>query len=209
MKVNIDYSLYLVTDRGILNGRSLEDAVEQSILGGTSIVQLREKDASSLEFYKIALSVKKITDKYNVPLIINDRVDIALAVDAAGVHVGQTDIPPQIVRRIIGLNKILGVSTQNVEQAIKAKEAGADYVGVGAIFPTTSKSDAKVVTINELKAIKNNIDIPVIAIGGINERNVKTLSETEIDGIAVISSILEHENIRTKSEYLLSLFKSR
>lgn len=197
MKNNVDYKLYLVTDRDILAGRNLESAVEEAIQGGVTLVQLREKDITSLEFYNMALRIKRITSQYNIPLIINDRLDIALAVDAEGVHLGQRDIPCVIARKIIGENKIVGVSASTLEEAKKAEKDGADYIGVGAVFPTSTKQDARDVSIDLLKEIKQSVAIPVVAIGGINEDNVSLLKDTNIDGIAVVSAILGKKDIKS------------
>lgn len=193
--MRVDYSLYLVTDRGILGDKSIVDAVEEAIRGGVTIVQLREKEESSLEFYNIAKVVREITNKYNIPLIINDRVDIAMAVNAEGVHVGQSDLPIAVVREIIGKDKIVGVSASNMELALKAEMEGADYIGVGAVFNTTTKLNTNEVTIESLKKIKESINIPVVAIGGIGRSNVYKLQGTKIDGVAVISDILGSVNI--------------
>jgi thiamine-phosphate pyrophosphorylase len=206
MKNSVDYTLYLVTDRGLLQGRSLEKAVEEAILGGVTLVQLREKDIDTRDFYNIALKIKAITSKYNVPLIINDRVDIALAVDADGVHVGQSDMEAKIVRKLIGEEKIIGVSARNLDEAMEAEKQGADYLGVGAIFGTTTKKDAKNVSIEELKRIKSTVSIPVVAIGGISKENVSLLKDTGIEGISVISAILAEENIKEASKNLKHLF---
>lgn len=203
--MNVDYTLYLVTDRSFIKDKSLDKAVEEAILGGTTLVQLREKDVDSLDFYNEALKVKEVCKKYGVPLIINDRVDIALAVEADGVHVGQSDLPCSIVRNIIGADKIIGVSTSSVEEALKAQEDGADYVGVGAVFPTTTKDDADSVTIEELSNIKKSLNIPVVAIGGISENNITKLKPANIDGVAVISAILGKENITEAAEKLKKL----
>lgn len=200
MKENVNYSLYLVTDREVLKGRDLFLSVEQAIQGGVTLVQLREKDISSLEFYKIALEVKNITDKYNVPLIINDRLDIAMAVDAAGVHVGQSDLTCEVARKILGDNKIIGVSTVTVEESIAAEKDGADYIGVGAMYSTQTKIDARLVTIETLAKIKQSIHIPVVAIGGINENNFIPLKNTGIDGLAIVSAILGKENIKEAAQ---------
>ncbi|MBZ4667555.1 MAG: thiamine-phosphate pyrophosphorylase [Epulopiscium sp.] len=197
MKNNVDYKLYLVTDRDILAGRNLESAVEEAIQGGVTLVQLREKDITSLEFYNMALRIKRITSQYNIPLIINDRLDIALAVDAEGVHLGQRDIPCVIARKIIGENKIVGVSASTLEEAKKAEKDGADYIGVGAVFPTSTKQDARDVSVDLLKEIKQSVAIPVVAIGGINEDNVSLLKDTNIDGIAVVSAILGKKDIKS------------
>ncbi|WP_186430606.1 thiamine phosphate synthase [Clostridium sp. BSD9I1] len=204
-KKNVNYTLYLVTERSFIKDKSLDKAVEEAILGGATLVQIREKDVDSLDFYKEALKVKKVCKKYDVPLIINDRVDIALAVDADGVHVGQSDLPCSIVRSILGAEKIIGVSTSNVEEALKAQEDGADYVGVGAVFPTTTKDDADSVTIEELSNIKKSLNIPVVAIGGISENNITKLKPASIDGVAVISAILGKENITEAAENLKEL----
>jgi thiamine-phosphate pyrophosphorylase len=200
MKRNVNYGLYLVTDREVLKERNLCLSVEQAIQGGVTLVQLREKDVSSLEFYRIALEVKNITDKYNVPLIINDRLDIAMAVDAAGVHVGQSDLTCEVARKILGDKKIIGVSTATVDEAIAAEKDGADYIGVGAMYLTQTKTDARSVTIETLAKIKQSINIPVVAIGGINENNFIPLKNTGIDGLAIVSAILGKENIKEAAE---------
>jgi thiamine-phosphate pyrophosphorylase len=200
MKRNVNYGLYLVTDREVLKERNLCLSVEQAIQGGVTLVQLREKDVSSLEFYRIALEVKNITDKYNVPLIINDRLDIAMAVDAAGVHVGQSDLTCEVARKILGDKKIIGVSTATVDEAIAAEKDGADYIGVGAMYLSQTKTDARSVTIETLAKIKQAINIPVVAIGGINENNFIPLKDTGIDGLAIVSAILGKENIKEAAE---------
>jgi thiamine-phosphate pyrophosphorylase len=196
MKNNVNYSLYLVTDREVLKGRDLCTSIEEAIQGGVTLVQLREKDLSSLEFYKIAIEVKSITDKYNVPLIINDRLDIAMALDAAGVHVGQSDIPCEIARGILGEDKIIGVSAATLGEALAAEKAGADYIGVGAMYSTQTKTNTRAVTIDTLSKIKKYAGIPVVAIGGINENNFEPLREAGIDGLAVVSAILGKEDIK-------------
>ena len=203
MKNSINYSLYLVTDRDVLKGRDLCKSVEEAILGGVTLVQLREKNISTLEFYNIAISLKKITDKYNIPLIINDRLDIALAVDAAGVHIGQSDIPGEITRKLLGKDKILGISASTLNEAIKAQMDGADYIGVGSIFQTSTKNDADSVSINDLKVIKEKVSIPIVAIGGINKENIKLLKDTNINGVAVVSAILGKENIKEEAKMFL------
>jgi len=170
MKPEIDYSLYLVTDRGLMTTPTLEEAVEQAIDGGCTLVQLREKNASSREFYRSAVSVKKVTDRRGVPLIINDRLDIALASGAAGVHLGQSDLPAAAARRVLGPDKIVGVSASTPAQAEAAQAAGADYLGVGAMFPTGTKTDADIISMEELKKIRAAVSIPIVAIGGINLR---------------------------------------
>ncbi len=204
---NIDYSLYLVSDRNVLNGKDFIKSLEEAILGGVTLIQLREKNANSLEFYELAVKVKELTAKYNIPLIINDRLDIAMAVDAEGVHVGQNDMPANIVRNILGEDKILGVSVSTLEEAKKAVDDGADYIGVGALFPTDTKVDANSVSLDQIKSIKQNINIPVVGIGGINEFNIKSAMDTGIDGVAVVSAILGKENIKEASENLKEISK--
>lgn len=205
--MNINYKLYLVTDRYLLRGKELVETIEEAINGGVSIVQLREKDISSLEFFNVAKVVKEVTDKYNVPLIINDRIDIALAVDAAGVHIGQSDMPCNIARKILPKGKIIGVSVHSVDEAIKAKEEGADYLGCGAVFSTSTKSDVTTLSIDKLKKIKKSVDIPVVAIGGINENNISKLNGVGIDGVAVISAIIVKENPKKAAEEILEKMK--
>lgn len=189
-KNQINYSLYLVTDRGLLGGKDLVTTVEQAVRGGVTVVQVREKNLSSREFLEIALAVKAVTDKYKVPLIINDRADIALAVDAAGLHIGQDDLPLEAARKLLGVNKIIGVSTATLEEALLAQNQGADYLGVGAIFPTNTKDDADSVSLTQLQAIKGAVHIPVVAIGGINGDNLNSVVRTGVDGSAVVSAII-------------------
>lgn len=195
MKNNIDYSLYLVTDREVIGDRNIISCIEEAIIGGVTIVQIREKNTPTENFYKIAEKIKKITDKYKVPLIINDRLDIALAINADGLHVGQSDMPAEVARKLLGPDKILGVSAATMEEALKAQRDGADYIGVGAVFPTNSKDDARLVSLDLLSKIKKEVKIPVVGIGGINHENLVKTMETGIDGVAVISAILSKENI--------------
>lgn len=207
MKPNIDYTLYLVTDRELMSTENLEIAVQQAILGGCTVVQLREKDCSSLEFFQTAIKIKEVTDKYQIPLIINDRIDIALAVDAAGVHIGQSDIPANIARKLIGSNKILGVSASTFEEAIKAQENGADYLGVGAMFNTGTKTDAKITPIDELVQIRKHIELPIVVIGGINETTIPKFEGIGIDGIAVVSAIISKLDIKAAAQELKNMFR--
>ena len=204
---DIDLSLYLVTDNSE-NEKKFLKTIEEAILGGVGVVQIREKTAETLEFYNLAIKVKKITTKYNVPLIINDRVDVALAIDADGVHVGQSDMPCDITRKLIGENKILGVSATTIEEAKKAENNGADYIGTGAIFPTTTKNDAPSVTKKDLSDIANSINIPVVAIGGITIENANELKNTGISGLSVVSAIMNAEDPKKASEKLLNIFNS-
>lgn len=202
----IDYSLYLVTDRDLMSTPTLEQAVEEAITGGCSLVQLREKTSSSLEFFDTAIAIKQITDRYSIPLIINDRVDIALAVDAAGVHVGQSDIPAAVVRKIIGPDKVLGVSASTLSEALKAEHDGADYLGIGAMFATDTKIDAKLVTMAQLKKIKAAVNIPIVVIGGINETTIPQFDGTGIDGISVVSALISKKDIMSAARNLKELF---
>ena len=207
-KSNIDYTLYLVTDREILGNRNLEDAVEEAILGGVTLVQLREKNCSSLEFYNTAKNIKEITRKYNIPLIINDRLDIAQAIDADGVHIGQEDMPVDLARKILGQHKVIGVSAQTLEQALMAEEEGADYLDVGAIFNTTTKRDAiQDMGLKILKDIKVKVNIPIVGIGGIDHSNAKSVIQTGADGVAVVSCILKETDIRNSSKRLYDIVK--
>ena len=205
MKTNLDVTLYLVTDRRLMRAKTLEEAVEKAILGGCTMVQLREKEVSGAAFYGTACRVKEITDRYRVPLIINDRVDIALAVDADGVHVGQSDLQAGVVRQLIG-DKLLGVSAANIAQAVKAVSDGADYIGVGAMYPTYTKTDAVPVTIAELKAIRTAVSVPIVVIGGINEKTVSDLAGTGIDGLAVVSAVIAQDDISGAARRLVRLF---
>lgn len=196
MKPEINYKVYLVTDRKFMSTETLEEAVEQAIQGGVTLVQLREKECSSKEYYETALSIKKITDKYNVPLLIDDRIDIALAADAAGVHIGQSDIPCSIARKILGEDKIIGVTAKTIEQAVKAEKDGADYLGVGAVFKTGTKKDAINITMEDLKNIRKSVKIPITAIGGINKDRIKEFKGTGINGTAIVSGIIAQKDIK-------------
>ncbi|MDD4601808.1 Thiamine-phosphate synthase [bioreactor metagenome] len=202
-----DYRLYLVTDREIIGSKSFYASIEQAIDGGVTFLQLREKSISSREFYQLAQSVKKIAVRFNIPLVINDRLDIALAVDADGVHVGQSDLPVEVARQLLGPNKIIGVSASQVDEALAAEQGGADYLGVGAIFPTGTKTDARLVSLTELEKIKQIVNIPVVAIGGINEENAAAVMDTGIDGISVVSAILAKENTKQASAKLLEIIR--
>lgn len=206
-KMDVDYSIYLITDRELMSTKTLEEAVELSILGGCTVVQLREKNISSLEFYKIAISIKKITDKYHIPFIINDRIDIAIAVDCAGVHVGQNDIPAYKTRELIGKDKILGVSVSSTEEAVQAQADGADYLGVGAMYRTNTKQDAKIVERIELENIREIVKLPIVVIGGINEQTIPDFAGIEIDGLAIISAILSSKDIKSSTENIKKQFK--
>ena len=207
-KEDIDYSVYLVTDRRNKTDEEFLNIIEEAIKGGTTVVQLREKTASTKEFYDLALRVKEITSRYGVPLLINDRIDIALAIDSEGVHIGQDDMPADIAREIIGDDKILGVSASTVEEAKKAEIDSADYIGSGAVFPTATKDDADSVSKEELKEIVDSIDIPVVAIGGITVENAHTLKGSGIAGFSVVSAIMSAEDPKEASKKLKEIYFS-
>ena len=197
--------LYAVTDSHWLNGRTLHSVVKESLDGGVTFVQLREKQLDEAHFMEEAKDLQVLCREYNVPFIINDNVDIALAMDADGVHVGQSDMEAGDVRAKLGPDKIIGVSAQTVGQALLAQERGADYLGVGAVFHTDSKADAADISHETLKAITEAVDIPVIAIGGISKENVSELSGTGICGIAVISAIFAEKDIKNATKKLKKL----
>ena len=204
--MNFDYTLYLVTDRQLMSCDSLTEAVEQAILGGCTMIQLREKELSSLEFYNQAVAVKQVTDKYHIPLIINDRIDIAMAVQATGVHIGQHDLPAAAVRKVIGENMLLGVSASSIAEAIQAQQDGADYLGVGAMFPTGTKTDADSVSMEELQKIRAAVSLPIVVIGGINKGNAGRFKPMGIDGLAVVSAIIAQSGIKAAAAELKDLF---
>lgn len=206
-KSDVDYTLYLCTDRGLMNADTLEEAVEKAISGGCTVIQLREKDCSSREFYEMAVHIREITRRKNVPLIINDRVDIAQAVDADGVHLGQDDLPVVQARRILGPDKIIGVSVACLREAQLAVQQGADYLGVGAMYATNTKTDADATTIEELRHICSSVDVPVVAIGGINRHTAENLRGTGISGFAVVSAVLAADDIEGAARELAALYR--
>ena len=197
-----DLLVYAVTDRHWLNGRTLYEVVKESLDGGVTFLQLREKDLDDENFLKEAIELKELCKEYKVPFVINDNVDIAIKMDADGVHVGQSDMEAGDVRAKLGPDKIIGVSAQTVEQAVLAEQRGADYLGVGAVFPTGSKDDADDVSHETLKAICEAVSIPVVAIGGITLENTPQLKDSGICGVAVISAIYAQDDIRKASEDL-------
>lgn len=207
MKPDIDYTLYLCTDRQLMTTETIEESVELAVKGGVSVVQLREKECTSREFFEMARAVKTITDAYEVPLIINDRIDIALAVGADGVHLGQQDVPVWAARDLLGADKIVGATANTIELAVEAWQDGADYLGVGDIFGTTTKSDTRHITLDELKAIRDSVQIPVVAIGGVNEENIALLKPAGVDGAAVISAVVGQKDITAAAERLISNFR--
>lgn len=200
----IDYSLYLCTDRKLMSCLTLEECVESAIKGGVTVVQLREKQASSREFYTTGLKIREITNRYNVPLIINDRLDIALAVGADGVHLGQSDLSCSVVKRIAP-SLIVGVTAHNRIEALKAESEGADYIGVGAMRATGTKKDAKVISPSELDEIRAAVKLPMVLIGGINKDNVTEL-KGKGDGIAVVSAIVSQKDIQYAAKELKRLW---
>ena len=202
-----DLLLYAVTDRSWVGEKTLYEQVEEALKGGATFVQLREKNIDDDTFLLEAIEIQKICKKYNVPFVINDNVEIARKMNADGVHVGQSDMEASDVRVLLGKDKILGVSAQTVEQAILAEQRGADYLGVGAVFPTGSKDDAEDVSYETLKAICEAVSIPVVAIGGISKNNVSVLTGSGICGIAVISAIFAQDDIKSATKELKNLTK--
>lgn len=203
MNLKKTLKLYLVTDRQGLCDEDFLNRVGLACKSGVTLVQLREKELSSRDYFNLAVKVKLITDKYDIPLIIDDRVDICLAVGADGVHVGDSDLPINVVRKLLGPNKIIGVSAKSVQSAQEAAKQGADYIGVGAIYPTQTKVVTQHTSIKTLREISQNVSIPVIAIGGIKEAKIRHLAETGIIGVAVVSEIMQAINIAQKVPNLL------
>ena len=197
--------LYAVTDRAWVGRQTLLQQVESALKGGATCIQLREKELSDQAFFQEALEIKTVCKRYGVPFLINDNIDVAIQCGADGVHVGQGDRKPQEARRLIGPDKILGVSAQTVEQAVEAERSGADYLGVGAVFATTTKLDAKPVSYETLKEICHALTIPVVAIGGISKRNLLQLSGPGVDGVALVSAIFSAQDIEAECRELRAL----
>lgn len=197
MKAQPDYSIYLVTDDGCLQGRALIDCVREALEGGVTLVQYRAKTASSAEMYAEALQLKALCDSFNVPLIINDRLDIAMAVGAAGVHLGQDDLPCAAARKLLGEDYIIGVSAHNPAEAKAALQSGADYLGCGAVFGTATKADVKKLGTDGLAAICKAKGLPVVGIGGVTADNYREVRAAGADGAAIVSGILAQPDIRT------------
>lgn len=193
----MDLTLYLVTGRYDFHDDQFLAVIEEACKNGVTLVQLREKELLTSSFYELALKVKAITDRYHIPLIINDRVDVCLAVDAAGVHIGDDELPVDVVRSLIGSEKILGVSAKTVERGLEAEKAGADYLGIGAIFPTKTK-ETPLTSIETLKAINGAVTIPSVAIGGIKEENLVNFRGTGIAGVSIVSEIMLAEEVGKK-----------
>lgn len=196
MKAQPDYSIYLVTDDGCLQGRALIDCVREALEGGVTLVQYRAKTASSAEMYAEALQLKALCDSFNVPLIINDRLDIAMAVGAAGVHLGQDDLPCAAARKILGEDYIIGVSAHNLAEAKAALQSGADYLGCGAVFGTATKADVKKLGTDGLAAICREKGLPIVGIGGVTADNYREVRAAGADGAAIVSGILAQPDIR-------------
>ncbi|WP_247940688.1 thiamine phosphate synthase [Streptococcus oralis] len=198
------FRLYLVTNRYQDSLESFLEKVETACRSGVTIIQLREKNLTTNQYYQLAKQVKEITDAYQVPLIIDDRLDICLAVDAAGLHIGDDELPVSVARQVLGPEKILGVTAKTVKRALEAETSGADYLGTGAIFPTITKENAPITLISTLKTICQTVAIPVVAIGGLTSENIDQLAETGIAGVAVVRDLMQAEDIEAKTQAFLT-----
>ena len=196
--------LYLVTNRYQDSLESFLEKIETACRSGVTIVQLREKNLTTNQYYQLAKQVKEVTDAYQVPLIIDDRLDVCLAVDAAGLHIGDDELPVSVARQVLGPDKILGVTAKTVKRALEAEEGGADYLGTGAIFPTTTKENAPITLISTLKTICQRVAIPVVAIGGLTSENIDQLIGTGIAGVAVVRDLMQAEDIEAKTQAFLT-----
>lgn len=196
--------LYLVTNRYQDSLESFLEKVETACRSGVTIIQLREKNLTTNQYYQLAKQVKEITDAYQVPLIIDDRLDVCLAVDAAGLHIGDDELPVSVARKVLGPDKILGVTAKTVKRALEAETSGADYLGTGAIFPTRTKENAPITLISTLKTICQTVAIPVVAIGGLTSENIDQLAATGIAGVAVVRDLMQAEDIEAKTQAFLT-----
>ena len=196
--------LYLVTNRYQDSLENFLEKVETACRSGVTIIQLREKNLTTNQYYQLAKQVKEITDAYQVPLIIDDRLDVCLAVDAAGLHIGDDELPVSVARKVLGPEKILGVTAKTVKRALEAEEGGANYLGTGAIFPTTTKENAPITLISTLKTICQRVAIPVVAIGGLTSENIDQLVGTGIAGVAVVRDLMQAEDIEEKTQAFLT-----
>ena len=196
--------LYLVTNRYQDSLENFLEKVETACRSGVTIIQLREKNLTTNQYYQLAKQVKEITDAYQVPLIIDDRLDVCLAVDAAGLHIGDDELPVSVARQVLGPEKILGVTAKTVKRALEAETSGADYLGTGAIFPTTTKENAPITLISTLKTICQTVAIPVVAIGGLTSENIDQLIGTGIAGVAVVRDVMQAEDIEAKTQAFLT-----
>ena len=206
-KAMVDYTLYLVTDSSNRDTESFCAILEKALQGGVTLVQLREKTATSRDFFQLALRAKVIADRYHVPLIINDRLDIAQAVDAAGLHIGQDDLPVAVARNLLGPDKILGATAATVADALTAQKEGADYLGSGAVYPTGTKPGKAILPLEVLKQIKQSVQIPVVAIGGIGADNIAPLRTVGVDGVAIVSAIMDSSDPEQAARTLNSLWR--
>lgn len=208
-KPQIDYSIYLVTDEGCLAGRPFLECMEAALQGGVTLVQYRSKNGDGGQMYAEAKALKALCDCYHVPLIINDRVDVALAVGAAGVHIGQDDLPCHVVRKLVGADFIIGISAHNPEEAQKAVAAGADYLGCGAVFGTKTKAGVDKLGLENLKAIRQSVAVPMVGIGGVNVDNYAEVLATGANGAAIISGILAQQDITSAVRKLAAIRDSK
>ena len=208
MKPVVDYSIYLVTDEACLHGRPLLECVEEALAAGVTLVQYRAKAADGGVLYAEACKLKELCDKYNVPLIINDRLDIALAVGAAGVHLGQDDLPCAVARRLLGEDFIIGVSAHNPAEAVQAVSEGADYLGCGAVFGTATKHDVAKLGLENLRAIRKAVAVPMVGIGGITAENISELSGCGLAGVAVVSALFAQPDAKAAARRMLALSQS-
>ena len=202
--MQFDPTLYVITDSTYHTTETLLHAVDEACRGGATLIQLREKDTGGRSYLELAQQVKSVTDRYSVPLIIDDRVDVAIACDAAGVHVGASDLPVAVCRRLLGPDKIVGATAKTVEAAVAAYNDGADYLGTGAIYPTTTHVTTKVTPVSVLNDVCRAVPIPVVAIGGISKKNIHLLKDTGVAGVAVISAVLGQTDITAAAEELIS-----
>ena len=201
----MDLSLYVITDEKVGLGRSHTFLAEEALKGGATVIQLRDKEKSARELYEIGVKLREITKKYGALFIVNDRLDIALAVGADGVHLGMNDLPISVARRIAGDNFIIGASASSPEEAVLAEKEGANYIGAGSVFETSSKEDVRVIGLEGLRAIVKATSLPVVAIGGINRDNVRDVMRTGVKGVAVISAVVSKEDVRSAAEELKKL----
>lgn len=208
MKKNIDYSLYLCVESSLIKYSNLVKCIEESIVGGVTFIQIREKEMTTRKIIDTANQLKPLINKYGIPFVINDRVDIAIAVNADGVHLGQNDMPCELARKILGKDAIIGISVTTLEEAIKAEKDGADYIGVGAMYKSSTKKDAKIVSREELIKIKQTVKIPVVIIGGLDENTISNFKGLKIDGYAMITSIISNDNVLEKTKKILSIIKN-
>lgn len=208
MKAKIDYSIYLVTDEVALKGRELLPVVEEALQGGVTLLQYRNKNGEGGKLYAEALALKELCDKYNVPLIIDDRLDIAIAVGAAGVHIGQDDIPCKIARQVLGDDFIIGVSAHNPAEAQQAIDDGADYLGCGAVYATTTKAKVTALGLDGLAAIRKAVQIPMVGIGGVDLTNAKDVLATGVEGIAIVRAILGAQDVTATTQGFVKIKKN-